>query len=67
MKTAEDIIREKNRETLSVTRGTLIYEAVRIMVANKVGAILVRENEEIVGVWTERDLLRNTLEEDFDP
>ena len=37
MKTAEDIIREKNRETLSVTRGTLIYEAVRIMVANKVG------------------------------
>ncbi len=67
MKTAEDIITEKNRETLSVTRDTLIYEAVRIMVTNKVGAILVRENEEILGVWTERDLLRNTLEEGFDP
>ena len=31
------------------------------------GAILVRENEKIVGVWTERDLLRNTLDEAFDP
>ena len=67
MQTAEDIIREKDREILSVTRDTLIYEALRIMVSNKVGAILIRENEKIVGVWTERDLLRNTLEDGFDP
>jgi signal-transduction protein with cAMP-binding, CBS, and nucleotidyltransferase domain len=67
MKTAEEIIREKDREILCVARDTLIREALQIMVSNKVGAILVRENDDIVGVWTERDLLRNTLEEGFDP
>ena len=59
MQTAEDIIREKDREILSITRDISIYEALRIMVSNKVGAILIRENEKFIGVWRERDLLRN--------
>ena len=37
------------------------------MVSNKLGAILVRGNEKLAGVWTERYLLRNTLQEEFDP
>ena len=33
----------------------------------KVGAILVTRDEKPVGIWTERDLLRNVLDEAFDP
>ena len=37
------------------------------MNAGKVGAILVTREEMPVGIWTERDLLRNILDETFDP
>ena len=37
------------------------------MVESGVGAVLVRDGEDVVGIWTERDLMRNTLVEDFDP
>lgn len=67
MRTAEDIIREKNREILSVSADTLIHEALQVMVEHKVGAIMIEENNKIIGVWTERDLMRNTLDEGFDP
>ncbi len=67
MRTAEDIVREKNREILAVSADTFIYEALRVMVDHKVGAIMIEEDQKIVGVWTERDLMRNTLEEEFDP
>ena len=38
------------------------------MNAQKVGAILLtdEENGKIVGIWTERDLLRNEVDEGFD-
>ena len=67
MRTAEDIVHEKNREILAVSADTPIYEALQIMVDHKVGAIMIEEDQKIVGVWTERDLMRNTLEEGFDP
>ena len=37
------------------------------MVDNKVGAIVIKKNEDFVGIWTERDLLRNITEDGFDP
>jgi signal-transduction protein with cAMP-binding, CBS, and nucleotidyltransferase domain len=67
MKTAEDVIREKGRLILSVPMGTLVVDALRKMNKHKVGAILVTRNGEPAGIWTERDLMRNTLDETFDP
>ena len=37
------------------------------MVDNKIGAILVKKDDEFVGIWSERDLLRNITSEGFDP
>ncbi len=36
------------------------------MVENRIGALTVTNNNDIIGIWTERDLLRNVLAKDFD-
>lgn len=66
MKTAEDIINEKGRPNLHVTPDATVRDALKAMTAGKVGAILVKEGDEVVGIWTERDLMKNTLAEGFD-
>ena len=35
------------------------------MLKNKIGAIVVKEGDDIVGIWTERDLMRNVVTEGF--
>ena len=67
MKTAEDIIKDKKREGLCVSPDQTIREAIRLMTANKIGAILVKKEDKIVGIWTERDLLYNSNQPGFDP
>ena len=65
--TAEDIIEEKGSEIISVSPETTIYDALKLMVGSKIGAVMVKEGEKYVGIWTERDLMRNTISESFDP
>ena len=67
MKTAADILNEKNRDILSVSSDALIMDALKIMVKNKIGAIIVKDENEIVGIWTERDLMNDALNEEFSP
>jgi CBS domain-containing protein len=64
--TAEEILKEKE-EPLYVPPETTVYEAVEMLVKKDEAAVLVREGEAIVGIWTERDLLKNVLAEGFDP
>jgi len=67
MKTAEDIIKEKNRSIITVSPEVTIIEALKIMAQHNIGAILIKENDQITGIYTERDLLKNTVEKGFDP
>ncbi len=67
MKNAEKLVKDKDKKLVSVSRDTVIYDALKIMVDKGIGAILVQEGDQIVGIWTERDLMRNTLLQDFDP
>ena len=67
MNTAEDIVNDKNQQILTVSFDDTVQKACEFMVKNKIGAVLVEKDEEYVGVWTERDLLRNTTSEGFDP
>jgi signal-transduction protein with cAMP-binding, CBS, and nucleotidyltransferase domain len=66
MKTAEEILREKARDIISVTPETTIEEALQLMVYHKIGAILIKDGEDITGIWTERDLMQDVLQEGFD-
>jgi CBS domain-containing protein len=65
MKIAEDIIGDKKRKIICVDPDHTIGEALKVMVENKIGAMLVEENGVCTGIWTERDLLRNILKPDF--
>ena len=65
MLTAEEMVLEKGGEVISVGKDTTVYDALRKMLEKKIGAILVKEGEAFIGIWTERDLMRNILTEGF--
>ena len=67
MKTAGELFVEKSKEMITVSPDVTIYEALKVMTDNKIGAILVKDNGKISGIWTERDLMHNILDQEFDP
>jgi two-component system NtrC family sensor kinase len=67
MKTAESIVRDNGRDFVTVTPQTTILEAVKVMIDNKIGSVLIKEKDNIIGIWTERDFMRNAVGQGFDP
>jgi len=67
MKTAEDILKNKNREMVCISPDRTIREAIHTMTDNNIGAILVKKERKILGIWTERDLLHNINLPGFNP
>ena len=67
MKTAQDILKEKNRDIISVRADQSVSDAIQVMGDNNIGAILVEEGDRYVGIFSERDLLRHTASPDFNP
>lgn len=66
-RTARDILQEKGGHLVTINADATVFQAVTVMTQNRVGAIVVVEEEKIVGIWTERDLMFRVLEEGFDP
>jgi len=50
-----------------VQRGATVKEAVQVMTANNVGIVLVLEGERLVGVFSERDVVRRVVDRGLDP
>jgi CBS domain-containing protein len=50
-----------------VQRGATVREAVQVMTANNVGIVLVLEGERLVGVFSERDVVRRVVDRGLDP
>lgn len=50
-----------------VRRGATVREAVQVMTANNVGIVLVLEGERLVGVFSERDVVRRVVDRGLDP
>ena len=67
MKTAEDILNVKDSEIISVEEDTVVSEALRLMLSRQIAAVLVKRDQKITGIWTERDLVKNCVAEGFDP
>ena len=67
MKTAEDIVKDTNKEIITVKKTQTVAEAIDLMNENKIGAILIEEDDDVVGIWTERDFLRSSGDPSFDP
>lgn len=66
MKTAKDIIDNKSHDIISVQEDAAISDALKIMFEKKIGVILVKKGEEISGIWSERDLIRNIVKDEAD-
>lgn len=66
MKTAERVVKEKKRVIITVPPNTIIIDVIKIMIEANVGSVFIKEDDTIVGRWTERNLLKNCIETGFD-
>ena len=64
---AEEILIDKAEQTITVSPDTTIHEAAKRIVPTEAHAVLVKEEGKFVGIWTERDLMKNTATKGFDP
>lgn len=67
IRTAKDILEEKGGHLVTVTADATVHQALTVMTQNKVGAIVIVDDEKIIGIWTERDLMFRALEDGFNP
>lgn len=51
----------------SVQRGTTVADAVRMMAAHNIGIVTVLEGDKLVGVFSERDVVRRVVDRGLDP
>ncbi len=65
MFTAENIINEKSHNIISTSPDSTVADALKIMLEEKIGAIAIKDGDEYVGIWTERDLMLNVVTEGF--
>jgi CBS domain-containing protein len=61
MNTVRDILRSKGSEVWSVRPDATLFEALEKMAEKNVGALLVMEGEEVVGIVSERDYARKII------
>jgi len=66
MQTAEDILKEKKRDMITASPDQTVRDVLEVMHANRIGAMLVKRADKVVGIWTERDLARDILIPGFD-
>jgi len=67
MTTVEQILMEKGPATIVADPTTTVFEAARLMTEDNVGAIIVRDGNTTVGIFTERDLMRRVVAVNKDP
>jgi CBS domain-containing protein len=58
VQTAAEILRTKGQEIWSVEPGETILHAIKLMASHEVGALLVMENDKLIGIVSERDYAR---------
>jgi len=66
MLTVNDLLNQKGRSVWSVAPQNLISETIAKLVEKNIGAILVMDGDNLVGIFSERDYVRNFVKkQDF--
>ena len=65
--TLESVLAHKGGEVHCVIPGATVLDAVRKMNRERIGALLVRDGAEVVGIFTERDVLCRVVDAGRDP
>ncbi len=58
---ARQLLSDKSYELYSVSPDTMVFDAIKLMAEAKVGALLVLEDEQLVGIVSERDYARKVI------
>jgi CBS domain-containing protein len=61
MKTVRDILKQKGSGVCSVRPDTTVYDALKLMAEKNVGAVLVLDGDQPVGILSERDYARQVI------
>ncbi len=64
MESIKDIL--KGREVFTIQSGSSIKDAVNYMASKKVGLVPVMKDEKLIGVFSERDLVKRVIAKDKD-
>ena len=56
--TIREILRDKGDQVVTISRNRTILDAMRLLMQHRIGALIVAEREEVMGIITERDVLR---------
>lgn len=61
MRSVNQILDRKGSRVVSVTREAPVLEAIRVMAEHHLGAVLVMEGEQLIGIASERDYARKVI------
>ncbi len=61
MKSVRDILRNKGKEVWAISPDITVFDALKTMADKNVGALVVLEDEKIVGIMSERDYARKVI------
>jgi CBS domain-containing protein len=61
MKTIKEVLNDKGHAVYDISPDALVFDALRVMAERNVGALLVRDGDELVGLISERDYARKVI------
>jgi CBS domain-containing protein len=61
MLSVRQMLSEKGSVVVSITPNTSVFDALKVMSENNIGAVLVMEDEELLGIFSERDYARKVI------
>src|SRR5207247_11362963 len=67
MPTVQDILARKGSDVISVKPGETVLKAAELMSERGIGGLVVTEGGRLVGIFTERDILRRVVAPRRDP
>ena len=67
MATVQDILMTKGGTVYSTSSDSMVAEAVHKMNQHKLGALVVMDHGRVIGIFTDRDVLRRIVGEDRNP
>jgi CBS domain-containing protein len=67
MPTVKDVLAVKGESLFTIGSHLTVLDATRVMNQHKIGAVVVMDNGRVVGIFSERDVLRRVVAEERPP